>query len=321
MPSSSSWCSSGTVIVERMPCMMMEWAPEKRLSMVASDDSTAALLLHDLGQDRFGQHDLLVLAVARLGDAGLGNAVLHEQDDAAVGGDELEGLHDDLLEQDARGRPRGRWTGRARGRGAASRSRGAAPRRRRSRVRAGTRAVGGALDLLADEGLGGRGRDGHLLEQRVAAQTVSWKVRVVEPSMISSPSLQHVLAHALAAQERAVQAAEVAEQETAVRLPHDLRVLLGDDAVQDLQRVVGVPPDRVDGAELVLAALVAAGDDDLGHAERSPAGDAQERHHTLAGGGIPRLKRGDLLRVPGVPGVPEVVKWSAFGLDRRSCHN
>ena len=45
IPSSSSWWSSGTVIVERMPCMMIECAAEKRLSMVASDDSTAALLV------------------------------------------------------------------------------------------------------------------------------------------------------------------------------------------------------------------------------------------------------------------------------------
>ena len=43
MPSSSSSCSSGTLMVERMPCMMIECAPEKRLSIVASDDSTAVL--------------------------------------------------------------------------------------------------------------------------------------------------------------------------------------------------------------------------------------------------------------------------------------
>jgi hypothetical protein len=30
-------------MVERMPCMITEWAPENRLSMVASDDSTDAL--------------------------------------------------------------------------------------------------------------------------------------------------------------------------------------------------------------------------------------------------------------------------------------
>ena len=71
--------------------------------------------------------------------------------------------------------------------------------------------------------------------------------------MISSLSLQDVLADALAAQERAVQAAEIAEQVAAVGLAHDLGVLLGDDAVEDLERVVGMTPDRVDGAELELA--------------------------------------------------------------------
>jgi adenylate cyclase len=38
MPSSSSPWSSGTHMVERIPCMMIECAPEKRESMVASDD-------------------------------------------------------------------------------------------------------------------------------------------------------------------------------------------------------------------------------------------------------------------------------------------
>jgi hypothetical protein len=41
MPRSSSPWSNGTHIVDRMPCMMMLWAPEKRLSMVASEESTA----------------------------------------------------------------------------------------------------------------------------------------------------------------------------------------------------------------------------------------------------------------------------------------
>ena len=84
--------------------------------------------------------------------------------------------------------------------------------------------------------------------------------------MISSPVVQDVLADALAAQERAVQAAEIAEQEAPVGLADDLGVLLGDDAVEDLERVVGVAPDRVDGPELELASLIVACDDDLGHA-------------------------------------------------------
>ena len=45
IPKSSSRWSSGTVMVERIPCMMTECAAEKRLSMVASDDSTDALLV------------------------------------------------------------------------------------------------------------------------------------------------------------------------------------------------------------------------------------------------------------------------------------
>ena len=61
MPSSSSPCSSGTHMVERMPCMMIECAPEKRESMVASDDEHGLLVLLDLGDDRLGEDDLLVV--------------------------------------------------------------------------------------------------------------------------------------------------------------------------------------------------------------------------------------------------------------------
>ena len=95
----------------------------------------------------------------------------------------------------------------------------------------------------------------------------SWKVRRGRAERDLVAVDQDVLVHALAAQERAVQAAEVAEQEPPVGLADDLRVLLGDDAVEDLQRVVGVPADGVDGTELVLAPLVVAGDDNLGHSE------------------------------------------------------
>jgi hypothetical protein len=40
-----------------------------------------------------------VTPVAAAGDTGAGDALLHQQDHAAVGGDQLEGLHDDLLQQ------------------------------------------------------------------------------------------------------------------------------------------------------------------------------------------------------------------------------
>ena len=42
-PSSSLPCISGTDIVERMPCKMIDWLCTKRTSMLASDDSTARL--------------------------------------------------------------------------------------------------------------------------------------------------------------------------------------------------------------------------------------------------------------------------------------
>ena len=74
----------------------------------------------------------------------------------------------------------------------------------------------------------------------------SWNVRRGRAEHDLVAVAQDVLAHPLAAQERAVQAAEIAEQEAPVGLADDLRVLLGDDAVEDLQRVVGVAADGVD---------------------------------------------------------------------------
>ena len=100
----------------------------------------------------------------------------------------------------------------------------------------------------------------------------SWNVSEVDPSMISSPFAQDVLVHALAVKERPVQAAEVAEEVASVRLAQHLRVLLGDDPIEDLQRVVGVAADGVDRGELVLAPLVVSADDDFGHAGRRLAG-------------------------------------------------
>ena len=73
--------------------------------------------------------------------------------------------------------------------------------------------------------------------------------------MISSFSCRTCSLDALAAQERPVQAAEIAEKIAAVGLAHDLGVLLRDDAVENLERVVGMTPDRVDGPELELASL------------------------------------------------------------------
>jgi hypothetical protein len=44
-------------------------------------------------------------------------------------------------------------------------------------------------------------------------------------------------------------------------------VLLGDDPIEDLDRVVGVTAQRVEGGELELLSLVAGDDDQLGHAK------------------------------------------------------
>ncbi len=45
MPSKSPECSSGTAMLERMPCMIIECAPLNRLSTIASELSTASLVV------------------------------------------------------------------------------------------------------------------------------------------------------------------------------------------------------------------------------------------------------------------------------------
>jgi hypothetical protein len=67
---------------------------------------------------------------------------------------------------------------------------------------------------------------------------------------------QVVLADALAAQERAVQRPQVAQQEAPVAGALDLRVLLRDDPIEDLDRVVRVPAQGVERPKLELLALI-----------------------------------------------------------------
>ena len=74
-----------------------------------------------------------------------------------------------------------------------------------------------------------------------------------------------MIGHALAAHERAVQRPQIAQQVAAIRRPLDLGVLLRDDPIQDLDRVVGVAPDRVERSELELLPLFPGDDDQLGH--------------------------------------------------------
>jgi len=107
------------------------------------------------------------------------------------------------------------------------------------------------------------------LQQRVLARPLlEQQGRRPEHHLVAV--VEQLLAHPFAAQERPVHAPEIAEQELAVGLAHDLGVLLGHDAVQDLKRVVGMATNGIDGAELVLATLIVTGDDDFGHAGRAP---------------------------------------------------
>ena len=68
---------SGTVIVERMPCMMTECAAEKRLSIVASDDSTDALFCTTSLRIDFDSTICSFLPSRVLRDLRLRDAVLH----------------------------------------------------------------------------------------------------------------------------------------------------------------------------------------------------------------------------------------------------
>ncbi len=77
---------------------------------------------------------------------------------------------------------------------------------------------------------------------------------------------ERMIADTLILHEGSIQAAEVAVQKSAVRLADDLRVLLGDDAIENLNDVVRVSADGGDGAELELAAVLAALNDNLRHA-------------------------------------------------------
>ena len=78
---------------------------------------------------------------------------------------------------------------------------------------------------------------------------------------------QVVVGDALAAHERAVERAQVAQQVPAVGGALDLRVLLRDDPIEDLDRVVGMAADRVERGELELLPLFPGDDDQLGHRE------------------------------------------------------
>src|SRR6185312_1272627 len=90
------------------------------------------------------------------------------------------------------------------------------------------------------------------------------EVRRAEHQLVAV--LEHDLADARAAYISAVQRAEIAQQEAAVTAAKNLRVLLRDDAVENLDRIVGMAADGVDRRELELLSLLARRQDQLRHA-------------------------------------------------------
>src|SRR5207248_1267753 len=125
--------------------------------------------------------------------------------------------------------------------------------------------AGARRQLLADEGLAGGRLDGHLLGGRVAhGLLLEDHLGAAQEQLVAVA--EQPLADALVGEEGPVQATEVPVEELARRLLDDLGVLLRNDAIEDLDGVVGVAPDAGDGTELVLSPPLGALDDDLGHA-------------------------------------------------------
>jgi hypothetical protein len=108
------------------------------------------------------------------------------------------------------------------------------------------------------------GRDGHPLQHIV-------RLRLVHEHDAGRPHRelvaigQVVIRDPLPPHEGAVERPEIPQQVPPVRRPLDLCVLLRDDPVEDLDRVVRVPPDRVECSELELLPLVPGDNDQLGH--------------------------------------------------------
>ena len=89
-------------MVERMPCMMIECAPEKRESIEASLESTAALSRSTSLMMVVESTTCSSCALPALGAHAARRelaVVVVEQHDAAVGGEQLEGAVEDLVEQ------------------------------------------------------------------------------------------------------------------------------------------------------------------------------------------------------------------------------
>ena len=267
--------------------MMIECAPENRASIVASLDSTAALLfltsaITVFDSTMFGS----LLPDARLHEAAADMLalVVVEQDHAAVRADELERLVEDLRQQLVEVEL------------AADRARQLVADAQALVVAAQDLVVGDlalrhevagvGLDAAADVALGQAGRDRHALERVVGLRLVDeHDARRAHRELVAVAEV--VVADPLAAHERAVQRAQVAQQVAPVGRALDLRVLLRDDAIEDLDRVVGMPADRVEGGELELLPLLPGDDDQLGHRDaRKTARSMVRRPAAPSKGGI-----------------------------------
>jgi hypothetical protein len=222
-------------------------------------------VVDDLGEHGARQDDVRVAArAARLHVARDHLAlVVLEQDRAAIGADQLERLVEDLgqqlLEIELAADGAGELVADAEALVVAAELLVVGD------LALGREVAGRRLDALPDVALGQARRDRdpvlRLLDRRLVDEEEPGR-----PHRDLVAVGQDVVADALAADEGAVQRAQVAQQEAAVGAALDLRVLLRDDPVEDLDRVVRMAADRVERGELELLPLVPADDDELGHA-------------------------------------------------------
>ena len=91
-------------------------------------------------------------------------------------------------------------------------------------------------------------RKGRVEVERRAVAVVVARARGAERDLVAVPQ-HHLATDALAVDVRAVEAPEVAQNDAAVALLEDA-VLLRDNLVEELDRVVRMPAEAVDGAQL-----------------------------------------------------------------------
>ena len=127
-----------------------------------------------------------------------------------------------------------------------------------------SREPGGGLQALADQGLVGGGLDADPFEHGLrGALVVEDQLGAAQGQLVALA--EQVLADPLAAEEGAVEAAEIAVEEGAAGLADDLGMFLRHDPVEDLHHVVGVTADGRHGAELDLPPTIAPEHHELGH--------------------------------------------------------